>query len=190
MLNIALFGPPGAGKGTQAKMIVDKYNLKHLSTGDMIRKEISEATELGLTAQEIINRGELLSDEIVIKMVENCVKSNMDAPGFLFDGFPRTQAQAEILDGILAGLGTQLDTLVSIEVPFDILKARMLKRAAVEGRADDTEEVIENRFKEYNAKTVHVAAYYNGLGKETKVDGNLSVEEVFASIASALDKLK
>ena len=190
MLNIALFGAPGAGKGTQAKKIVEKYQLTHLSTGDMIRKEISDATELGKMAQEIINRGELLSDELVVKMIESSIKENTASAGFLFDGFPRTVAQAEMLDKMLIEIGVPLAGLVCIEVPFEVLTARMLKRAALEGRADDTEEVIEQRFKEYNAKTIHVANYYKTQGKQIVVDGDRDLEEVFASIANVLDGLR
>ena len=126
MLNIALFGPPGAGKGTQAKKIVEKYNLAHLSTGDMIRKEIAEGTELGKIAEEIIARGELLSDEFVVRLIENSMAQHRGVNGFLFDGFPRTVAQAEILDRMLEKEGTPLKGLICIHVPFEELKRRML----------------------------------------------------------------
>lgn len=129
MLNIALFGPPGAGKGTQAKKIVEKYNLAHLSTGDMIRKEIAEGTELGKMAEEIIARGELLSDEFVVRLIENSMAQHRGVNGFLFDGFPRTVAQAEILDRMLEKEGTPLKGLICIHVPFEELKRRMLERA-------------------------------------------------------------
>ena len=160
MLNIALFGPPGAGKGTQAKKIVEKYNLAHLSTGDMIRKEIAEGTELGKMAQEIINRGELLSDEFVVRLIENSMENCKGVNGFLFDGFPRTVAQAEILDRMLEKDGNPLKGLICINVPFEELKRRMLERAKIEGRADDNEEVIEKRFQEYNNNSVLVANHY------------------------------
>ena len=148
MLNIALFGPPGAGKGTQAKKIVEKYNLAHLSTGDMIRKEIAEGTELGKIAEEIIARGELLSDEFVVRLIENSMAQHRGVNGFLFDGFPRTVAQAEILDRMLEKEGTPLKGLICIHVPFEELKRRMLERAKIEGRADDNEEAIAKRFRE------------------------------------------
>ena len=164
MLNIALFGPPGAGKGTQAKRIVERYNLVHLSTGDMIRQQIADGTELGKMAQDIINRGELLSDEFVVTLIADRMAAHQDANGFLFDGFPRTVAQAEILDEMLEKSGTPLKGLLSIDVPFEELKRRMLERAKIEGRADDNEEVIEKRFREYNDKTIHVANHYKQKG--------------------------
>ena len=190
MLNIALFGPPGAGKGTQAKRIVEKYNLAHLSTGDMIRKEISEGTELGKMAQDIINRGELLSDEFVVKLIENSMAASKGVNGFLFDGFPRTVAQAEILDQMLEKEGTPLNGLICINVPFEELKRRMLERAKIEGRADDNEEVIERRFREYNDKTVHVANHYRQKGVHIDVEGNCPVEEVFCSITKAIEEMQ
>ena len=140
MLNIALFGPPGAGKGTQAKKIVEKYNLAHLSTGEMIRKEIAEGSDFGKMAAGIINKGELLSDEFVVALIENSIEHHKNVDGFLFDGFPRTVRQAEILDEMLAKTGHPLSALVSIDVPHDELMRRMLERAKIEGRADDNEE--------------------------------------------------
>ena len=167
MLNIALFGPPGAGKGTQAKKIVEKYNLAHLSTGDMIRKEIAEGTELGKIAEEIIARGELLSDEFVVRLIENSMAQHRGVNGFLFDGFPRTVAQAEILDRMLEKEGTK-----------------------IEGRADDNEEAIAKRFREYNDKTVHVANHYKKKGVHIDVEGNCPVEEVFNAITKAIEEMK
>ena len=190
MLNIALFGPPGAGKGTQAKKIVEKYNLAHLSTGDMIRKEIADGTELGRMAEGIINRGELLSDEFVVALIENRIAHLKDVDGFLFDGFPRTVAQAEKLDQMLSKSGTPLNGLISIDVPHDELMRRMLQRAKIEGRADDNEEVIENRFREYRAKTLPVADHYKAQGKCFDVDGFGSVDDVFATIAPILESIK
>ena len=189
MLNIALFGPPGAGKGTQAKRIVEKYNLVHLSTGDMIRKEIAEETELGKMARDIINRGELLSDEFVVKLIANSMAACRNANGFLFDGFPRTVAQAEILDAMLEKEGMPLKGLICIHVPFEELKRRMLERAKIEGRADDNEEVIEKRFQEYNDKTVHVANHYKKKGLHIDIEGNCPVDEVFSSITAAIGKM-
>lgn len=190
MLNIALFGPPGAGKGTQAKRIVEKYNLAHLSTGDMIRKEIAESTELGKMAQDIIKRGELLSDEFVVKLIANSMANSKGVNGFLFDGFPRTVAQAEILDKMLGEAGHPLNGLICINVPFEELKRRMLERAKLEGRADDNEEAIEKRFCEYNDKTVHVANHYRKQGVHVDVEGNCPVDEVFDSIVKAIEGMK
>ena len=170
MLNIALFGPPGAGKGTQAKRIVEKYNLVHLSTGDMIRQQIAEGTELGKMAQDIINRGELLSDEFVVTLIADSISKHQKSNGFLFDGFPRTVAQAEILDQMLEKTGFPLKGLLSINVPFEELKRRMLERAKIEGRADDNEEVIEKRFREYNGKTIHVANHYKQKGIHVEIE--------------------
>lgn len=190
MLNIALFGPPGAGKGTQAKRIVEKYNLIHLSTGDMIRQQIAEGTELGKMAQEIINRGELLSDEFVVALIADRMSNYHNVSGFLFDGFPRTVAQAEILDQMLEKVGTPLKGLLCIDVPFEELKRRMLERAKIEGRADDNEEVIERRFLEYNNKTIHVANHYKQKGIHVNIDGNCTVDEVFEDISKAIDQMK
>lgn len=190
MLNIALFGPPGAGKGTQAKKISEKYNLVHLSTGDMIRKEIAEKTELGEMAAGIINNGQLLSDELVVDMIASSISNAEGVNGFLFDGFPRTVAQAEKLDKMLEKTGSPLSGLICIDVPFEELKRRMLERAKVEGRADDNEEVIEKRFKEYHDKTVHVANHYRSKGVHVDIEGNCSVDEVFSSITKAIEKMK
>ena len=189
MLNIALFGPPGAGKGTQAKKLVEKYNLAHLSTGDMIRKEIAEGTEFGKMAAGIINRGELLSDEFVVALIRNRIEHVTGVAGFLFDGFPRTVAQAEILDQMLTEMGNPLGALISIEVPHDELMRRMLERAKIEGRADDNEEVIEHRFKEYQEKTLPVAEYYKQQGKLHTVVGHGTVEEVFMALTGIIAKL-
>lgn len=190
MLNIALFGPPGAGKGTQAKKIAEKYNLEHLSTGDMIRREISEGTELGKMAADIINNGQLLSDELVVKMIASSIAGAEGVNGFLFDGFPRTVAQAEILDEMLEETGSPLKGLICINVPFEELKRRMLERAKVEGRADDNEEVIEKRFKEYHDKTVHVANHYRQKGVHVDVEGDNTMDEVFHSITQAIEGMK
>lgn len=188
MLNIALFGPPCAGKGTQAKKIMKKYNLAHLSTGDMIRKEIADGTELGKMAEDIINKGELLSDEFVIRLIEDSIERSEGVDGFLFDGFPRTVAQAEKLDEMLVQKGEPLKCLLSIEVPVEELKRRMMERAKIEGRADDNEEAINKRFEEYHAKTVPVAHHYSSICHSVKGDG--TVEEVFDALSSIIEKVK
>jgi adenylate kinase len=191
MLYLALFGPPGAGKGTQAKKIAEKYHLFHLSTGDILRKEIANASTLGLLAAGIINRGELLSDEVVVAMVENAIETSGDVKGVLLDGFPRTEKQAEMLEAYLhRGGGDGLSGLLSIEVDREELTRRMLKRAELEGRADDSVEVIRNRFVEYEMKTLQVANYYQKQGKCFTVDGNRSVEEVFQSLTAIIDTIK
>lgn len=188
MLNIALFGPPCAGKGTQAKRIMKKYNLAHLSTGDMIRKEIAEGTELGKMAADIINSGQLLSDEFVIELIQDSMKKSIGVDGFLFDGFPRTVAQARKLDEMLGESGSPLKCLLSIEVPVDELKRRMMERAKIEGRADDNEEAINNRFKEYHAKTVPVAQHYQAISRPVKGDGTM--DEVFDEMCAIIEKVK
>lgn len=188
MLNIALFGPPCAGKGTQAKKIVEKYNLAHLSTGDMIRKEIAEGSELGKMAAGIINSGQLLSDEFVIRLIQDSIDKSQGVNGFLFDGFPRTVAQARKLDEMLEANGEPLKCLLSIEVPENELKRRMFERSKIEGRADDNEEAIHNRFKEYHAKTVPVAAHYKEICHTIKGDG--TVDEVFEALTDVIEKVK
>ena len=177
MLNIALFGPPGAGKGTQAKKIVEKYNLAHLSTGEMIRKEIAEGSDFGKMAAGIINKGELLSDEFVVALIENSIEHHKNVDGFLFDGFPRTVRQAEILDEMLAKTGHPLSALVSIDVPHDELMRRMLERAKIEGRADDNE-------------TLPVADHYKIQKKHFSVNGHGSVDDVFESITKILEEVR
>ena len=168
MLNIALFGPPGAGKGTQSKKLTEKYRLAYISTGDILRNEISNNTKLGKQAKNIIERGELVSDEIIVQIIEGFIQANTEARGVLFDGFPRTYVQAYILEGMLQRLNSKLSCMISLEVPKDELRRRMLERAKTSGRADDTAKVIENRLKEYDEKTAPVAKYYKERGYSRK----------------------
>lgn len=187
MYNLALFGPPGAGKGTLAKILVEKYQFIHISTGDMIRKEIADGSELGKMAAEIINNGQLLSDDIVIKMIESRIKSEAsDVFGFIFDGFPRTVAQAEALTELLNNMGNPLNAFVKLEVPQDVLMARMLRRAAIENRADDTEEVILNRFKEYEAKTLPVFDYFKKQNICFEIKAIATPDEIACNIVNRL----
>lgn len=187
MYNLALFGPPGAGKGTLAKILVEKYQFIHISTGDMIRKEIADGSELGKMAAEIINNGQLLSDDIVIKMIESRIKSEAsDVFGFIFDGFPRTVAQAEALTELLNNMGNPLNAFVKLEVPQDVLMARMLRRAAIENRADDTEEVILNRFKEYEAKTLPVFDYFKKQNICFEIEAIATPDEIACNIVNRL----
>ena len=187
MYNLALFGPPGAGKGTLAKILVERHQFIHISTGDMIRKEISEGSELGKMAAEIINNGQLLSDEIVIKMIESRIKNEAsDVFGFIFDGFPRTVAQAEALTQLLNDMGNPLNAFVKLEVPQDVLMARMLRRAAIENRADDTEEVILNRFKEYEAKTLPVFDYFKKQNICFEIEAIATPNEIADNIVNTL----
>lgn len=189
MLNIILFGAPGAGKGTQSREIVKKYDLAYISTGEILRKEIAEETELGLKAKDVINRGELLSDELIIGIIEHAIEQAGDK-GVLFDGFPRTVKQAEALEALLEHHERHLSIVLSLSVPREELIQRMLKRAEIEGRVDDNEEVIQNRFKEYEAKTKPVADFYVQKSKLQKVDGTGAVEEVLNRLTIEIDKIK
>lgn len=187
MLNIALFGPPGAGKGTQSKLLLEKYNLTYIATGDILRQEIAQDTELGRKAKDIIERGGLVSDEIIVQIIENKIKSSPDANGFLFDGFPRTYVQAYILEGLLLKLSTQLSCVLSLEVPHDELVSRMLERAKVSGRSDDTAEVIKFRLEEYDNKTARVADYYKDRKIFYSINGVGSVEEIQDQLCEIID---
>lgn len=188
MLNIALFGPPGAGKGTQSKMLVEKYNLAYISTGDILRAEIAEGTELGLQAKDIIKIGGLVPDEIIVQIIEERITSNTDVNGFLFDGFPRTTVQAYILEGLLLKLNTKLDCMLSLQVPNENLKKRLLKRAETENRSDDTEDVINVRLEEYDTKTAPVAEFYKEKEIYHPIDGIGDIEEIFGRLTSVVDQ--
>ena len=188
MLNIALFGPPGAGKGTQAKLLIDTYGLCHISTGDILRREIEKKTPLGLEAQDFINEGNLVSDEIIVKIIEKTIKNNPDFRGFLFDGFPRTYIQAYILEGVMSKLHKRFCCLISIEIPEEITVERLVERGKTSGRADDNEAVIKKRLKEYQKKTIPVLAYFEEVGICFKVNGNDSVENVNRKIRNIIDK--
>ena len=174
-----LFGPPGAGKGTQASSMVDRFNLRHLSTGDLLRKEIAAKSDLGLKAKAVIDAGGLVSDEIVEGMIENEFRTVKDVAGFLLDGFPRTMAQAEALDQMLAKTGETVTSVISIMIPDDMIKERIAHRAAIEGRADDAkEETINNRICTYHEKTEPLIAYYRKAGKYNEINGIGTIEEV------------
>ena len=188
MLNIALFGPPGAGKGTQSKMLVEKYNLAYISTGDILRNEISEGTELGLQAKDIIKRGGLVPDEIIVQIIEERIQTNTEVNGFLFDGFPRTTVQAYILEGLLLKMNTKLDCMLSLEVPSDQLRNRLLERAKKENRADDTEEVISVRLKEYDTKTAPVANFYKEKEIYHGIEGMGGIDQIFERLTSIVDQ--
>lgn len=187
MLNIALFGPPGAGKGTQAEFLIKKYNLYHISTGDLLRKEMANKTRLGLEAQSIIAAGGLVSDEIIVQIIEKTITENPDCNGFLFDGFPRTYIQSYILEGLMLKLNTSLSCLISLALPEEDSIARLLNRGKTSGRSDDNETVIRNRLKEYNEKTLPVLGFYKDKGVYIEVDGSQSVEEVTASITKIIN---
>ena len=182
MLNIALFGPPGAGKGTQSEFLIEKYKLFYISTGDMLRKELKAKSKLGLEAKAIIEQGGLVSDEIIVQIIEKTIKDNSDANGFLFDGFPRTFIQAYILEGLMIKLNTSLNCLINIDVPEKESIKRLLNRGKTSGRSDDNEKVIKNRLKEYKEKTLPVLNFYKEKGNYIRVNGAKSIEEVTKDI--------
>jgi adenylate kinase len=188
MLNIALFGPPGAGKGTQSKKLLEKYNLTYISTGDMLRSEIAEKTALGMEAKSVIASGGLVSDELIVRLIEETIRTNASSKGILFDGFPRTTVQAYILEGLLLKLNSSLDCMVSLDVPEKELINRLLLRAETSGRADDTLDVIKVRLKEYEEKTKPVADFYAKKNKYFKVNGVGEIDDIFDSIVHTIEK--
>lgn len=189
MINIVLFGKPGAGKGTQAEFLKEKYNLTHLSTGDIFRFNIKNETELGKLAKSFMDKGDLVPDEITIQMLQSEVDKNPNSSGFLFDGFPRTLAQAQALDAFLATKGQCIRATVALEANDEILVARLLERGKTSGRPDDQdEEKIRNRYQEYNDKTAPLMAYYTSQGKFHAVDGIGTVAEVTERLTTIFDQ--
>jgi adenylate kinase len=185
-----LFGPPGAGKGTQSQKLIDKYNLTHLSTGDLLRSQIADKTELGLKAQAFMNKGELVPDAVVIGMIDDKIKSEKSSAGFIFDGFPRTVAQAEALDKMLTDNKTAISGMIALEVDEVELTTRILLRGQTSGRADDQDEtLVKKRVSEYNSKTKPVADFYASQNKFVSINGIGEIEEIFANICKAADKL-
>ncbi|HVD97298.1 MAG TPA: adenylate kinase [Cytophagaceae bacterium] len=191
MLNIVLFGPPGAGKGTQSEKLIAKYNLVHLSTGDLFRKHLGEGTELGKLAQKYMNEGKLVPDEVVIGMVAEKIKENPNAKGVIFDGFPRTVPQAEALDKVLNDQKTPISGMVALEVEEGELKKRIRERGKTSGRADDQDEdKINTRIKVYMDETIPVAKYYEKQGKYHAINGIGEIEEIFSNISQKIDSFK
>lgn len=191
MLNIVLFGPPGAGKGTQAAKLIDKYNLVHLSTGDIFRANIKGETELGNLAKSYIDKGELVPDEVTIGMLESELEKNPSAEGFIFDGFPRTTPQAEALEAFLQNKGTEISVMLALKVAEEELIKRLLLRGKDSGRADDqNEEVIANRIKVYNEQTAVVADFYSAQNKFEEINGVGSIDEIFERLCSAIDSYR
>ena len=187
MLNIVLFGPPGSGKGTQAENIINKYGLKHLSTGDLLRAEIAGRTQLGLKAKKIMDKGELVPDEVVVGMIEKRITAEKDPKGFIFDGFPRTVAQAKSLDEMLTSKKTGIALMISLDVNRQELIDRLLKRGQQQGRSDDNLETIENRIRVYEDQTTPVMNYYDKQGKAKMIDGIGSIEEIFMRIVKVIE---
>jgi adenylate kinase len=187
MRNLVLFGPPGAGKGTQSEFLVNHYNLVHLSTGDVFRYNIKSGTALGKLAQSYMDLGKLVPDEVTISMLQAEVEKHTEAEGFIFDGFPRTTAQAEALDTFLTSRGDSIETMLSLEVEESELKKRLLARSLTSGRADDADEaVIQKRINVYHAETAPVADFYKALGKFKSINGLGSVEEITNRLVKAI----
>jgi adenylate kinase len=190
MLNLILFGPPGAGKGTQSEFLVETYGLVHLSTGDIFRANIKGETELGQLAKSFMNKGQLVPDDVTIRMLESEVESHPEAAGFIFDGFPRTTAQAGALDALLTGRETSVSSMLALEVPETELRDRLISRAATSGRPDDADPaVIQKRIDVYNDETSPVAAHYREQEKLISIDGVGSVTEITDRLREAIDAI-
>lgn len=190
MLNLILFGPPGSGKGTQSQLLIEKYELIHVSTGELLRNEISAGTPLGHEANQFIKKGQLVPDEVVIGMLSSVLEKHPHSKGYIFDGFPRTAAQSEALDKLLALRKTSITKVLSLEVPEDELVRRLLERGKTSGRVDDAnEEIIRARIVEYHNKTVPVADHYAKVGKFKRVKGDGSIEKTFDLLCHEIDSL-
>lgn len=188
MFNLILFGPPGSGKGTQSEKLIVKYGLKHLSTGDLLRSEINRQTALGMEAKSFMDKGQLVPDEVVIGMISSALDDNPDATGFLFDGFPRTSAQAKALDNLLELKVSSIAVMLALDVSEEELVSRLVKRGETSGRSDDTnDQVIRARITEYHNKTAAVADYYQQFNKVVMIKGEGSVEEIFISLCKEID---
>jgi adenylate kinase len=191
MFNLILFGPPGSGKGTQSEKLLSRYGFKHLSTGDLLRTEIAAQTPLGLEAKNFMDKGQLVPDEVVIGMISTALEHNPQATGFLFDGFPRTEAQSEALDKLLKYKQTQIDAVLALQVSEEELVKRLLNRGLTSGRSDDNnEEVIRARIIEYHKKTSAVADYYKQFDKVVNIPGEGTVDEIFEALCAEIDKRK
>ena len=191
MLNLVLFGPPGAGKGTQSEKLLENYGLIHLSTGDILRGEMKAGTELGVKAKSLIEAGNLVPDEVVIGMIDNKISDNLDGKGFIFDGFPRTQAQAKALDKLLEAKGTGVSVMLSLEVAEEELVKRLLERGKSSGRADDAnEETIKNRISVYNRETSVLVDFYSKQSKHVGVYGVGAVNDIFGKLTDVIDSIK
>ena len=190
MTNIVLFGPPGAGKGTQAVLLKEKYNWVHISTGDVFRYNIKNQTELGILAKSYMDKGALVPDEVTIKMLKAEVEKNSDAQGFIFDGFPRTEAQADALSDFLATKGAEVNAMIALDVEDEILVKRLLHRGQTSGRADDLDEsIIRNRLKVYHDETAVLAKYYDGKARYYAIDGVGDIDDITKRICNVIDAL-
>lgn len=188
MLNLVLFGPPGAGKGTQSEKLISRFHLVHLSTGDILRAEVANQTVLGLEAKKLMDQGLLVPDEVVIGMIESKLDANASANGFIFDGFPRTQAQAQALDNLLTKKSKSITRMLALEVQEEELIARLLNRGKESGRPDDQDEsIIRKRIQEYSTKTEPVRAYYAAQGKYTGINGIGSIDSIFELLCDAIE---
>lgn len=188
MFNLILFGPPGSGKGTQSEKLIAKYNLKHLSTGDLLRSEIARKTPLGIEAKRFMDKGQLVPDEVVIGMISYALDEHPNARGFLFDGFPRTATQAQALDKLLELKKTSISVMLALDVSEEELVKRLVKRGETSGRSDDNnEQVIRHRIVEYNKKTSPVAEYYRQANKVVMIKGEGTIEEIFAALITEID---
>jgi adenylate kinase len=191
MLNIILFGPPGSGKGTQAAILKEKYQLMHISTGDLLREEIAHGSSLGLEAKKLMDKGELVPDAVVVGMIQSRLDANKEAKGVIFDGFPRTIPQAEALDNMLLEFHTSISTVLGLEVEEDELVKRLVLRGQTSGRVDDQDEdTIRNRFREYQNKTLPLQSFYQQQAKYQSVKGIGEIDEIFASLSACIDGLK
>ena len=191
MLNIVLFGPPGAGKGTQSEKLIEKYSLTHISTGNLFRQHLSEGTKLGKLAQKYMDDGFLVPDKVVIDMVDDKISNTGLVDGFIFDGFPRTVAQAEALDELLNSKGNPISRMIALEVPDDELKTRLLERGKLSGRSDDqNEEKINTRIKVYTEETLPVAKYYQLQDKYTSIHGVGSIDTIFSNIKDVINSIE
>lgn len=188
MYNLVIFGPPGAGKGTQSDKIIEKYQLKHISTGDMFREHIKNKTELGLEVQSILDNGILVPDEITIRMLEAEMAVHTEVTGFILDGFPRTVPQAEALDRFLESKGQKVNLVLELSVSQSEIEKRIEERAKTSGRADDSQEKLIKRIDEYFTKTIHVLPYYEAQGKSVKVAGIGEIDTIFGEICKVIDQ--
>jgi len=189
MLNFLIFGPPGSGKGTQSVQLAEKYNLLHLSTGDMLRAEISSGTELGNRVKGLMEKGELVPDEVVIEMIAVKIDSEKQRAGFLYDGFPRTVDQAVALEKTLEGKGMKIDAMLALNVEHDELVRRLMGRGALSGRSDDLDlKVIENRIEVYRSKTEPLADYFRRKNLYREVDGMGTIQDIFERLCTAIEK--